>query len=288
MIRVSSEEELFKEIRSAHLEGRKVSIIGFGSHSHKDKENAISTQGMDHFEVKDDYVVALAGAPVPKIREEASEKGLLFPSLYDGSVGGMLALNHVSPISFHYGTPKEFTVWCRAITFLGGINWKIFIGSKGKLGAISKAVMRLYQKPRRIVTLEKSYSSARDLLEDFKKGVEDRPIAVLVEYDKEFKLHMTYSNDVEYPGFSKDDGVPVVEEGDKNSYVVRTEGLKEFVELVEKTSPIYAYTVPGTGMSKVYVADEEALKGFEYYPSDSVSEVYLKLKKLLDYKSIFE
>ncbi len=288
MIRVSSEEELFKEIRSAHAEGRKISIIGFGKHSNKNPENAISTQGMDYFELKDDYVVAFAGAPVQKVREEASEKGLLFPSLYDGSVGGMLALNYVSPISFHYGSPRDFTLWCRAITFLGGINWKVFIGSKGKVGAISKAVMRVYPKPKRVVTLEKSYSNGREMLEGFKKGVEDRPIAVLVEYDSQFKLHLTYQEDVEYPGFSKDEGVPVVEEGDKNSYLVKTGGLKDFVELVERTSPIYAYTVPGTGVSKVYVADEEVLKGFDYYPSYGVDGVYLKLKRILDYKDVFE
>jgi FAD/FMN-containing dehydrogenase len=287
MIEVANEEELFKEIRNAYIERKKISIIGSGSHSDK-KGEIISTIKMNSFNIKREIVEAYSGASVVKVREEASDQGYLFPTLYDGTIGGLLATNYVSPLSTFYGNPRDFTLWCRAIIPYGGLNWKIFIGSKGLIGAISKAVMKLFPRPSKIVTLEKSYDNGNELLEDFTKLKENKPIAALVEYEKNYRVHFTYSFDLDIPGFNKDDGVPFIEESDKNSYIVETSSLSEFVKLVNKTNPIYAYTVVNSGLSKVYLADEDVLEGFNYYPYNGVKGIYLKLKKLLDYKDIFE
>ncbi|WP_246252880.1 FAD-binding protein [Acidianus brierleyi] len=287
MIEVANEEELFKEIRNAYIGRKKISIVGSGSHSDK-KGEVISTIKMNSFDIKGDIIEAYAGASVLKIREEASSYGYLFPTLYDGTIGGLLGINYVSPLSTFYGTPRDFTLWCRAITPYGGLNWKIFIGSKGLIGAISKAVMKLFPRPYKIVTLEKSYDSVNELLDDYIKLKENKPIATLVEYEKTYKIHFTYSVDPDITGFNKDDGVPFIEESDKNSYIVETPSLSEFIKLVEKTNPIYAYTVINSGFSKVYLADEDILAGFNYYPYNGVKGIYLKLKKLLDYRNIFE
>ncbi len=102
------------------------------------------------------------------------------------------------------------------------------------------------------------------------------------------KINFTYSFDPDINGFNKDDGVPFIEESDKNSYIVETPTLNEFIKLIEKTDPIYAYTIVNAGFSKVYLADEDTLEGFNYYPYNGVKSIYLKLKKLLDYRDIFE
>ncbi len=183
MIEVASEEELFKEIRNAYIERKKISIIGSGSHSNKTGE-IISTIKMNSFDIKGEVLEAYSGASVLKIREETSEYGYLFPTLYDGTIGGLLGINYVSPLSTFYGTPRDFTLWCRAITPYGGLNWKIFIGSKGLIGAISKVIMKLFPRPSKVVTLEKSYDNGKELLDEYVKLKENKPLASLIEYEK--------------------------------------------------------------------------------------------------------
>ncbi len=286
---VYTEKELYGAIKDAYLSGKKVMVIGYGKHSTLRKADILLKIKMDEYKIdKKGYVEAYAGASVDKIREEASENGLLLPCLYDGSVGGLLANNEFSPLSTRYGKPYDFTDKVFFITPFGKISWKIIIGSKGRLGAIYKARLRLFPKPSKVFTFEKSFNNANDVIAYVNKLMHIKPLAMLIEYDGKYTIHASYDFDAEIYGFSKDEGVATIEESNKNGYYVTTQTIVDFVNSIKEAEPIYAYTVVGSGLSKFYVADEESLKKLKYYTHDEIPRVYLKLKRILDLKDIFE
>ncbi|BDC19392.1 FAD-binding protein [Acidianus sp. HS-5] len=285
---VYNEKELYGAIKDAYLSGKKVMIIGYGKHSVQRKTDILLKINIDEYKIdKRGYVEAYAGASVNKIREEASENGLLLPCLYDGSVGGLLANNEFSPLSTRYGKPYDFTDKAVFITPFGKISWKIIIGSKGRLGAIYEARLRLFPKPTKVFTFEKSFSKTDEVITYVNRLMHIKPLAMLVEYDGKYTIHATYDFETEIHGFSKDEGVATIEESNKNGYYVNTPTIEDFVNSIKETEPIYAYTVVGSRLSKFYVADEESLKKLNYYEHDDIQKVYLKLKRILDLKNIF-
>ena len=283
---VYSEEELFKVIRDAYEEGTKIQVLGDGRHCKREgADEYVYTRKMDWFEIKGQSVEALAGAEVSKIRKEASEEGLLLPTLYDGTIGGLLATNTPSPLSTAYGNPKDFTNWVRLLTPYGGIRWRVFIGSKGVVGAISRAELKLYPKPSKIMTYEKEGVNDIEKLKTFS------PLVLLVDYEEgKFRVHASYTREVGLKGFSVDEGVPVVEiTSEKNEVIVEGDDFESFRKVVELSKPAYAYWIWKSGVFVLINADLEALRksGVKYYTRDQPKEVYLKLKKLLDFKGIF-
>lgn len=286
---VYSEEELFKVIRDSYLNSKKIQILGRGNHAKRgNADEFVYTRKMDWFEIKGEKVIALAGADVTKIRKEASELGLLFPTLYDGTIGGLLATDEPSPLSTTYGKPKDFTTDVRVLTPYGGIKWSFLIGSRGIVGAISRAEMKLFPKPSKVITYEKSGVESYEV----KKLMELSPLVLLVDYDKEkFNVHASFDKERDaIPGYSKDEGVPVVEVIDESKEVIiEGDSIEDFITVVNIAKPQYAYWVYKAGIFKLYDADVESLtkSGIKYYTRDYPKEVYLKLKKLLDYKNIF-
>ncbi|BFH73854.1 FAD-binding protein [Sulfurisphaera javensis] len=286
---VYSEEELFKAIKDAYINSRKIQILGNGKHAKKSKaDEYIYTRKMEWFEIKGNKVEALAGADVVKIRKEASENGLLLPTLYDGTVGGLLATNEPSPLSTTYGKPRDFTSWVTVLTPYGGVKWNFLIGSRGILGAVSRAELKLFPKPKKVITYEKSNVTE----DEVSKLIELNPLVLLVDYDREkFNIHASFEDEKNVGnGYSKDEGVPVVEVADESrEIIVEGDSLSEFVRVVEISKPVYAYWVYKSGLFKLYDANVEALSqhGVKYYTRDNPKEVYLKLKRLLDFKNIF-
>ncbi|WP_373467857.1 FAD-binding protein [Acidianus infernus] len=286
---VYNEKELYNSIKDAYLSGKKVMIIGYGKHSSPRKSDIYLKIKMDYYKIeKEGYVEAYAGASVNKIREEASEYGLLLPCLYDGSIGGLLANNEFSPLSTRYGKPYDFTDKVFFITPFGKISWKIIIGSKGRLGAIYKARLKLFPKPTKVFTFERSFSKKDETIAYVNKLMHLKPLAMLVEYDGKYTIHASYDFDAKIHGFSKDEGVATIEESNSsNGYYVNTPTIEDFMSTIENTQPIYAYTVVGSGISKLYVADEDAIKKLNYFTHDDIPRVYWKLKAILDFKNIF-
>lgn len=286
---VYSEEELFKVIRDSYFRSRKIQILGKGLHAKKGKaEELIYTRRMDWFEIRDNKVIGLAGADVTKIRKEASELGLLFPSLYDGTLGGLLATNEPSPLSTTYGNPRDFTIDVRVLTPYGGIKWKFLVGSLGLLGAISRAELKLFQKPKRVITYEKMGINE----DEVKKLMDLSPLVLLVDYDREkFNVHVSFEEEKNIGNnYTKDNGVPFVEvNAESEEVVVEGDSFSEFKKVVEVSKPEYAYWIYKSGVFKLYNADKEPLSkaGVKYYTRDYPKEVYLKLKRLIDFKNIF-
>ena len=286
---VYSEEELFKVIRDSYLNSRKIQILGSGRHAKKGKaDEFIYTRKMDWFEIRDNKVIGLAGADVTKIRKEASELGLLFPTLYNGTLGGLLATNEPSPLSTTYGNPRDFTLDVRVLTPYGGIKWKFLVGSFGLLGAISRAELKLFEKPKRVITYERNDVNE----EEVKKLIELSPLVLLIDYDREkFNVHASFEEEKNVGNsYTRDEGVPFVEvNGESEEVVVEGDSFSEFKKAVEVSKPQYAYWIYKSGVFKLYNADREALSkaGIKYYTRDYPKEIYLKLKRLLDFKNIF-
>lgn len=286
---VYSEEELFKVIREAYENSRKIQVLGNGKHAKKSEaDEFVYTRKMNWFEIKGNKVEALAGAEVNEIRKEASDNGLLLPTLYDGTVGGLLATNEPSPLSTAYGRPRNFTSWVTVLTPYGGVKWNFLIGSRGILGAISKAELKLFEKPKRVITYEKSNIEE----EEITKLIELNPLVLLVDYDREkFNIHVSFEEEKNVGnGYSKDEGVPIVEVIDESrEIIVEGDSLNEFMKVVKIGNPVYAYWVYKSGIFKLYDANAEALSnsGIKFYTRDNPKEIYLKLKRLLDIKNIF-
>lgn len=281
---IENQDELYRLLKDSKGTGRKVAIVGTGSHARKTADIIVSTIKMSHFEITGEKVLAQAGAPVAKIREEASSRDLLFPSLYHGTVGGLLATNEPSTISTAYGTPDKFTEWVKIVTPVGVFKWRGFIGSRGLLGGFTEASLKLFPRPSSVI----SYTSSLDLKEvmkTFEMLISKNPIALLVEYDGKFRIHASFTSAV-VEGMESYDGVPVVEESDRGSFMVRSPDVGTFVEIVRTVSPVYAYYIQGVEWSKVYTSDEEGLNRWEHYPSSQVKKSVLRLKAILDHWNV--
>ncbi|EZQ04734.1 hypothetical protein CM19_08445 [Candidatus Acidianus copahuensis] len=283
---VYTESELFNEIRDAYLSRRKVAILGYGRHSKKGTEEEIIHIKMEDFTLDKGKVIAEAGASVEEIRKVASEEGLLLPSFYNGSVGGLLANNDLSPLFTHYGSAREFTDWVIFMTPYRAIKWKGVIGSKGKIGAITKAQFSLFPKPDRVFMLERKVDP-NNLVKEVTELLKLKPLALLIDYDGSFYIHASFSEKIERNGYSIDEGVPNVEESNKNSFIVKLNSLEDFISLVDKSEPVYAYTIVDSKLAKIYIADESSLLGFNYYKADEPQLVFNKLKIIFDRNNIF-
>jgi len=281
---IERELDLYRVLRDAKEQGKKVAIIGTGTHARKSADIIVTTLRMSDFEIRGDTLRAQAGVPVAKIREEASSQGLLFPTLYDGTVGGLLATNEPSTISTAYGTPEKFTEWARIVTPVGIFRWKGFLGSKGLLGGFTEASMRLLSRPNSVVT----YTSQVEFEEApsvFDKLLNRSPIALLLEYDGKLRIHASFTSPT-MEGMESYEGVPVVEENDRGSFMVRTTGITEFLEVVKSVNPVYAYYIHGVGWSKVYTSDEEELNRWDHYPSSEARKIVLRIKTVLDHWNV--
>lgn len=291
MVGVYSEKELLNDLRDAYLSNKKIMILGYGKHSEPRKADIYLHIKMDHYEINKDRVLAYAGASIQKIREEASEEGLLLPTFYDGSVGGLLANNPISPLTTYYGKPSDFTEWVDFATPYKMFRWKGIVGSKGCFGAITKAQLKLYEKPSKVYTYEATIKDPSLLKDVVKKFVNYTPLVLLVEYIRNdmYQFHATMTENIVVSGFTKDEGVPNIEESNKNSYYVKTGSIEEFIALTERINPVYAYIVLNAGYSKVYVTDEEVLEksGYEYFNANDAPQIYKKIKRIFDFKNIF-
>ncbi|ARM76035.1 FAD-binding protein [Acidianus manzaensis] len=289
MPEVYSEKELFNELRDAYISNKKVMMLGYGRHSELRKADIYLHVKMDEYEIHENFVIAYAGASVSKIREDALSKDLLFPSFYDGSIGGLLANNEISPLSTRFGKPSEFTEWVDFVTPYKMFRWKGIIGSKGLFGGITKAKIKLFERPSKVYTFESTIEDTSYLISSIDRFSKFNPLVLLIEYleNGKYQFHATLTENIDTTGFSKDEGVPNIEESNKNSYYVRVNNVEEFVNVMKKINPIYAYTVLNTGYAKIYVTDEDLLANYEYFKSEEASMIHKKLKKIFDFKNIF-
>ncbi|NJX16776.1 FAD-binding oxidoreductase [Tamlana crocina] len=143
-----------------------------------EKMNAI-----EEFDISSRTITVQSGVILESIHQEVEKKDLLFPINFgaEGSaqIGGVIATNAGGLRVFRYGMTRNLILGLEVVLADGtiisslkkiikdnsGYDLKhLFIGSEGTLGVITKAVLRLQQKP-------KSRSSAFVAMNDFNKVI---------------------------------------------------------------------------------------------------------------------
>ncbi|WP_084739894.1 FAD-binding protein [Sulfuracidifex tepidarius] len=291
LMKPKDEIEVMQILGEYSKTGKKIRIVGTGTHDARSiskAEDVMSTTEMSDFSIHEGVVESYAGALVPKIREEAAEEGMLFPVIYDGTVGGALAQNTVSSLSTGFGTPYDLTEMVRFVTPRRTFAWKGVIGSKGMLGAITYSRMKTYARPNHVYIYERTtpdpgyFMLYSFILSKFK------PIAFVMEYEGgKYNVHASFmKSDLPIEGFSVDEGIPAVEESGGPSAVVQVDSLiSDFRRITEETNPAYAYAVYGYNYVFVYSSELEQISemGYRVFHRGSVHPAQLKVKKFLDF-----
>ena len=277
--------EVLEALADARSREEKIAIRTFGHHSPYIKGvKEISLRRLSWFEIKDDLVIAEPGAPVKKVLEEALERGYIIPTTYDGSVGGLIASEFPSPLSARYGNVKDWVKGVSLATYWGKVySYRGFTGTFGKAGAIVRAELKLFVKPRHAYTLDKTYE--RLDAEEYYSGVARVPIASLVEYDGKWRVYFSFEEDVDMQGFNKDSGlVGFSYSPSPNTFIARVKGLQEFVGLVERTKPSLAVFMHGSSYA-LFEAPSET-EGLERFGSLDLHGMIMK--RLFDPAGLFE
>ena len=239
--------EVLEALADAKSKEERTVIRTFGQHSpHVRGVREISLRRLSWFEIREDTVTAEPGAPVKKVLEEALERGYIIPTTYDGSIGGLIATEFPSPLSARYGMVREWVNGVSVATYWGKVySYRGFTGTFGKAGAIVRAELKLFVKPRHAYTLDKTYE--RLDVEEYYSGVTRKPIASLVEYDGKWRVYFSFEEDVGMQGFNKDSGlVGFSYSPSTNTFIARVKGIQEFVTIVERTKPSLAVFMHGS------------------------------------------
>ncbi len=124
-----------------------------------------------HQDAANKSITVEAGVTLQRVQELAEEMGLLFPLSLgaEGSatIGGNLATNAGGTAVLRYGSVRDLCLGVEVVTPTGEI-WdglrslrkdntgydlrNLFIGSEGTLGLITAAVLKLYPKPKGVMT----------------------------------------------------------------------------------------------------------------------------------------
>lgn len=126
----------------------------------------------------DRYIVAEAGVITADLCEYAEKMGLYFPVAPSSSaysfIGGNVAENAGSINSCKYGTTSQYVLNLEVVLANGDVIWtganvsknvtglditRLFVGSEGTLGIITKIVYRLIRKPAHEVSLLAAFES---------------------------------------------------------------------------------------------------------------------------------
>ena len=143
-------------------------------------------------------VVVEAGVTLRQLEEAVEEAGLFFPP-HPGdetaTVGGMIACNAGGARAVKYGVMRSYVVGLEVVLptgevlKLGGKLLKnvagydlmhLFIGSEGTLGVITKAILRLFPKPRATISLVLAYENPHDAVRTVPRLLQAgiRPLAI--------------------------------------------------------------------------------------------------------------
>ena len=147
-------------------------------------------------EIDEENLVAVveAGVITYKLQEEVEARGLFYPpdpgSLKTSTIGGNVAENAGGPRAFKYGVTRDYVLGLEVVTpegeivSVGGKTVKsvtgydlirLYTGSEGTLGIITKIYLRLIPKPEAKKTMMVSFprldDAARSVTEIIKRGI---------------------------------------------------------------------------------------------------------------------
>ena len=175
LVRPRTTAEVSSILRACHRRRQPVVVHGGltglvrGTDSAAD-ELILSLERMDRIEEIDQVsrtATAQAGVKLQALQESVEEKGLMFPldlgARGSATIGGNIATNAGGNRVVRYGMMREMVLGVEAVladgTVLSALNRLIknnsgydlkhlFIGSEGTLGVVTRAVLRLRERPR--------------------------------------------------------------------------------------------------------------------------------------------
>ncbi len=179
MLRPRSTEEVSTALAICHVHGQ--SVVAHGgltglveSAITNEDDIALSLAAMDQIEEinrVDRTMLVQSGVILQRIQEAADEAGMLFPLDLGGrgscTIGGNIATNAGGNRVVRYGMVRDMVLGLEVVladgTVLSSLSGmiknnagydlkQIFIGSEGSLGLVTRAVLRLREKPRSEVT----------------------------------------------------------------------------------------------------------------------------------------
>lgn len=175
VLRPASTAEVSELMKRCHAAGQRVVPAGglsglvHGTDSDAD-EVILSLERMSHILDIDPVgrtMTVEAGVPLQAIQEAADAKGLFFPldlgARGSATIGGNIATNAGGNRVIRYGMTRELVLGLEAVladgTVLSHLNTllknnsgfdlkQLFIGTEGTLGVVTRATLRLFEKPR--------------------------------------------------------------------------------------------------------------------------------------------
>lgn len=153
-------------------------------------------------EIDEENLVAVVepGVITYKIQEEVEEKGLFFPpdpaSLKTSTIGGNVAECAGGPRAFKYGVTRDYVLGLEVVTPNGEVIkaggktvksvtgydlLRLYTGSEGTLGIITKIYLRLIPKPEGKKTLMVIYDSLDDAAQSVSQIIKRGIIPVTLE-----------------------------------------------------------------------------------------------------------
>lgn len=194
LLRPSNTEEVSKILQACHQAGQPIAPQGgmtglVSAAAPLEGEISLSFERMHTVQEIDPYTCTMtveAGVALQTIQEAADENGLLFPldlgARGSCTIGGNLSTNAGGNRVIRYGMTRDLVVGLEAVladgTIIEGLHKlrknntgydlkQLFIGSEGTLGLITRAVLKLSQKPSSQVVAMCSvdeFSQVADLL----------------------------------------------------------------------------------------------------------------------------
>jgi hypothetical protein len=161
-------EDLIKIVEKCKIENKTIFPIGTGKHiigKFPKTDFIVSLRKLSSIiEVSqsDLYVTAQAGVLVKSLNEELKKEGLWLPFDYDGTLGGLTAIN----LPLWYTYPRELLLGARFVNGEGKIIksggkttkfssgykiWKVLAGSLGRLGVILELTYKVLPLPEVVV-----------------------------------------------------------------------------------------------------------------------------------------
>ena len=175
LVRPRTTEEVSSVLRACHAARQPVVVHGGLTGLVRGTDAApheliLSLERMDRIEEIDAVsrtAVVQAGVRLQVLQDSVEEKGLMFPldlgARGSATIGGNVATNAGGNRVLRYGMMREMVLGLEAVladgTVLGGLNRliknnsgydlkQLFIGSEGTLGVVTRAVLRLRERPR--------------------------------------------------------------------------------------------------------------------------------------------